>query len=107
MNISKINSQSFSSRYMDSNPTQRYCENDSIAGIDPNGEFVITAAGAIALASKAALAYGYTKIIFHSIEEITDYWKNGSCDEQQWKNDVISLVAGKVIGKVTGAFTKV
>lgn len=82
----------------------RYCENNPIVGIDPNGEFVITAAGAIAFAAKAFLAYGYTKIIFDSIEEVCDLLINGDFDKQQWMENAASLIIGGSIGK--GAFAE-
>ena len=77
----------------------RYCENNPIVGIDPNGEFVITAAGAIAFAAKAALAYGYSKIIFHSWEQFWDLKINGDFNEQQWMEDAATLIIGGSLGK--------
>ncbi|MBR3222218.1 MAG: RHS repeat protein [Kiritimatiellae bacterium] len=77
----------------------RYCDNNPIVGIDPNGEFVVTLAGAIAFMAKAALAYGYTKIIFHSWEQYFDLKINGDFNKQQWMEDAATLIIGGSLGK--------
>ena len=81
----------------------RYCDNNPIVGIDPTGEFVITVAGAIAFAAKAALAYGYTKIIFDSFEEGFDLWINGDFNKEQWMENATSLIIGGSLGKGAAA----